>query len=182
MDTLKKLALIQLIYHGKSDITFIQVHAPNFYATLQGISVLSPKHSTVPLVEKLTTTCVISDKKWQFFFENEVKFLILSMIESLEISSELSADGAVSFSHPQVKFEKVDVNRVLAQAQHQDALLMRLEKEMESNREYLTKAVKSKGDTASSWGPVVDEDGAFGNQPSGNWAEGMSLSKDLRKK
>lgn len=38
-----------------------------------------------------------------------------------------------------MKFEKTDVDRVLAQAQQQDALLVRLEKEMERNKEYLTK-------------------------------------------
>lgn len=45
----------------------------------------------------------------------------------------------MSFSDPPVKFEKSDVDRVLAQAQQQDALLVRLEKEMERNKEYLTK-------------------------------------------
>jgi len=48
-------------------------------------------------------------------------------------------NGTVSFSDPPVKFDKSDVDRVLAQAQHQDGLLMRLEKEMERNKEYLTK-------------------------------------------
>jgi hypothetical protein len=45
----------------------------------------------------------------------------------------------VSFSDPPVKFDKADVDRVLSQSQHQDGLLMRLEKEMERNKEYLTK-------------------------------------------
>lgn len=103
-----------------------------------------------------------------------MKSLILSMIECSEISAELYADGTVSFSDPPVKFEKADVDRVLAQAQQQDALLVRLEKEMERNKEYLTKAVKSKDDAA--WGPAMDEDGAFGDRPSGNWAEDMSFA------
>jgi hypothetical protein len=52
---------------------------------------------------------------------------------------ELFTDGTMSFSDLPVKFEKSDVDRVLAQAQQQDALLIRLEKEMERNKEYLTK-------------------------------------------
>jgi len=105
---------------------------------------------------------------------NEVKSLILSMIESSEISAEISIDGTVAFSDPPVEFDKAEVDRVLAQAQLQDGLLMRLEKEMERNREYLTKAVKGKEDTA--WGSAMDEDSAFGDRPSGNWIEDMSFA------
>jgi COP9 signalosome complex subunit 3 len=130
-------------------------------------------------IKKLTTTYLtlhLSDigREVGISDENEVKSLILSMIERSEISAELSADGTVSFSDPPVKFEKTDVDRVLAQAQQQDALLVRLEKEMERNREYLTKAFKSKDDTT--WGPAMDEDGAFGDRPSGNWVEDMSFA------
>ncbi|KAG1765979.1 hypothetical protein EV702DRAFT_1151036 [Suillus placidus] len=130
-------------------------------------------------IKKLTTTYLtlhLSDigREVGISDENEVKSLILSMIECSEISAELSADGTVSFSDPPVKFEKTDVDRVLAQAQQQDALLVRLEKEMERNKEYLTKAVKSKDDAA--WGPSMDEDGAFGDRPSGNWTEDMSFA------
>ncbi|KAG2088385.1 uncharacterized protein F5147DRAFT_658723 [Suillus discolor] len=35
-------------------------------------------------------------------------------------------------------------------------------------------AVKSKDDAA--WGPAMDEDGAFGDRPSGNWAEYISFA------
>lgn len=129
-------------------------------------------------IKKLTTTYLtlhLSDigREVGISDENEVKSLILSMIECSEISAELSADGTVSFSDPPVKFEKTDVDRVLAQAQQQDALLVRLEKEMERNKEYLIKAVKSKDDAA--WGPSMDEDSAFGDRPSGNWTEDMSF-------
>ncbi|KAG1894067.1 uncharacterized protein F5891DRAFT_1195622 [Suillus fuscotomentosus] len=103
--------------------------------------------------------------------ENQVKSLILSMSECSEIPTGLSADGTASFSDPPVKFEKNDVDRVLSQAQQ---LLVRLEKEMERNKEYLTKAVKSKDDAAL--GLAMDEDGAFGDRPSGNWPEDISFA------
>ncbi|OJA15889.1 hypothetical protein AZE42_09699 [Rhizopogon vesiculosus] len=130
-------------------------------------------------IKKLTTTYLtlhLSDigRRVGIANENEVKSLILSMIESLEISAEISVDGTVSFSDLPVKFDKAEVDRMLEQAQQQDGLLMRLEKEMERNKEYLTKAVKSKEDAA--WGPAMDEDGAFGDRPSGNWAEEMSFT------
>ncbi|OAX35853.1 hypothetical protein K503DRAFT_773077 [Rhizopogon vinicolor AM-OR11-026] len=130
-------------------------------------------------IKKLTTTYLtlhLSDigRRVGIANENEVKSLILSMIESSEISAEISVDGTVSFSDLPVKFDKAEVDRVLEQAQQQDGLLMRLEKEMERNKEYLTKAVKSKEDAA--WGPAMDEDGAFGERPSGNWADEMSFT------
>ncbi|KAG1767302.1 hypothetical protein EV702DRAFT_1050403 [Suillus placidus] len=53
---------------------------------------------------------------------------LFTNIECSEISAELSADGTVSFSDPPVKFKKTDVDRVLAQVQQQDSLLVRLEK------------------------------------------------------
>ncbi|KIJ63825.1 hypothetical protein HYDPIDRAFT_155393 [Hydnomerulius pinastri MD-312] len=71
--------------------------------------------------------------------EDEVQSLILDMIESSEISAQLSADGTVSFSDPPVNFEKADVDRVLAHAQEQGALLAKLEKEMARSKEYLSK-------------------------------------------
>ncbi|KAG1809503.1 hypothetical protein EV424DRAFT_1558079 [Suillus variegatus] len=127
-------------------------------------------------IKKLTTTYLtlhLSDigREVGILDENKVKSLILSMSECSEIPTGLSADGTVSFSDPPVKFEKNDVDRVLSQAQQ---LLVRLEKEMERNEEYLTKAVKSKDDAA--WGLAIDEDGAFGDRPSGNWAEDISLA------
>ncbi|KAJ8583470.1 hypothetical protein M405DRAFT_937200 [Rhizopogon salebrosus TDB-379] len=130
-------------------------------------------------IKKLTTTYLtlhLSDIGGQVGIadEKEVKSLILSMIEFSEISAKISVDGTVSFSDPPVKFDKADVDRVLSQSQHQDGLLMRLEKEMERNKEYLTKAVKSKED--ATWGPAMDEDGAFGDRPSGNWAEEMTFA------
>ncbi|KAF9240427.1 hypothetical protein BU15DRAFT_45833 [Melanogaster broomeanus] len=101
--------------------------------------------------------------------EDEVRALILSMIESSEISAQLSADGTVSFFDPPAKFEKADVDRVLAHAQEQGTLLAKLEKELARSKEYLTKAVKGKEET--SWGGPVDEDIADRMVPTFSWAE-----------
>lgn len=60
-------------------------------------------------------------------------------IAASEISAQLSADGTVSFFDPRVMFAKADVDRVLAHAQEQAALLASLEKEMARSKEYLTK-------------------------------------------
>lgn len=215
MDALKKLALVQLIYRGRTSppskymhpilmrlfkatpyssfmnayplqrdqLRTIVENEQQLFVNDRNLGLITQALDRAPrwAIKKLTTTyltlhlCDIG-REVGISDENEVKSLILGMIESSEISAELSADGTVSFSDPPVKFEKSDVDRVLAQAQQQDALLMRLEKEMQRNREYLTKAVKSKDDAASSWGPAMDEDGAFGDRPSGNWAEDMSFA------
>ncbi|KAH7919829.1 hypothetical protein BV22DRAFT_1183035 [Leucogyrophana mollusca] len=105
--------------------------------------------------------------------EEEVKSLIVSMIETSEICAQLSADGTVSFSDPPVNFEKADVDRALAYAQEQGALLAQLEKEMARSKEYLTKAVRSKDDSV--WGPAMDEDGTFPDRAPGTWADEMNF-------
>lgn len=66
-----------------------------------------------------------------------------AQIASSEISARLSADGTVSFFDPPVTFKKADVDRVLAHAQEQAALLASLEREMARSKEYLTKVCVS---------------------------------------
>ncbi|KIK42328.1 hypothetical protein CY34DRAFT_83767 [Suillus luteus UH-Slu-Lm8-n1] len=212
MEALKKLALVQLIYRGKTSppskymhpvllrlfkatpyssfmnayplqrdyLRTIVENEQQLFTNERTLGLITQALNRAPrwAIKKLTTTYLtlhLSDIGRQVGIsdETEVKSLILSMIECSEISAELFADGTVSFSDPPVKFEKSDVDRVLAQAQQQDALLVRLEKEMERNKEYLTKAVKSKDD--ASW-PAMDEDGAFGERPPGTWAEDMTFA------
>lgn len=62
-----------------------------------------------------------------------------AQIASSEISARLSADGTVSFFDPPVTFKKADVDRVLAHAQEQAALLASLERETARSKEYLIK-------------------------------------------
>jgi len=97
--------------------------------------------------------------------------LVLSMIESSEISAQISFDGTVTFSDPPSQFSKADVDRVLQQAQEQAALLSRLEMEMARSKDYLGKAVKSRDE--STWGPAPDEEPIFPGSGSGssNWME-----------
>ncbi|EGO03156.1 hypothetical protein SERLA73DRAFT_174596 [Serpula lacrymans var. lacrymans S7.3] len=106
--------------------------------------------------------------------EEDVRVLILSMVESSEISAQISADGTVTFADPPPTFSKEDVDRVLMEAQEQGAQLARLEKEMARSREYLTKAVRNKDD--SSWGPAVDDDSAFTDRAAGNWTDDAMFS------
>ncbi|KAG9311535.1 hypothetical protein JVU11DRAFT_7739 [Chiua virens] len=112
-------------------------------------------------IRKLTSTYLtlhLSDIAQAVGIENvnEVRALIVDMIASSEIAAQLSADGTVSFFDPPVQFEKADVDRVLAHAQEQAALLASLEREMARSKEYLTKALKGKEEAA--WG--IDDDPA----------------------
>ncbi|KAF8838396.1 hypothetical protein BDN67DRAFT_971595 [Paxillus ammoniavirescens] len=106
--------------------------------------------------------------------EDEVRSLILGMIESSEISAQLSADGTVHFFDPPVKLEKADVDRVLAHAQEQGALLAKLEKELARSKEYLAKAVKGKEESA--WGGTMDEDMGDRMGPTLSWAEDIGFA------
>ncbi|KAH7882842.1 hypothetical protein F5I97DRAFT_1900062 [Phlebopus sp. FC_14] len=106
--------------------------------------------------------------------EDEVRAVILDMIESSEIRAKLSADGTVSFSDPPVKFEKADVDRVLARAQEQGALLSKLEKEMAKSKEYLVKAMKGREDTT--WGSSLEDDVVDRAGVNLSWADDVSFT------
>jgi len=60
----------------------------------------------------------------------------------------------VTFSDPVPQISKADVDMMLRQAQEQTRLLYELERTMNANKDYLTKAVKHKDEAG--WGP--DED------------------------
>ncbi|KAL4073439.1 hypothetical protein J3A83DRAFT_4357502 [Scleroderma citrinum] len=108
--------------------------------------------------------------------EDEVRALILDMIQSSEICARISADGTVVFSDPPVKFDKADVDRVLAHAQEQCSLLASLEREMARSKEYLAKAVKSKEDSTGWPGGAMDEDVVPDHTRSNyNWAEDIGF-------
>jgi len=127
-------------------------------------------------IKKLTSTYLtlhLSDIARAVGIENvnEVRALVLDMIASSEISAQLSPDGTVSFFDPRVTFDKADVDRVLAHAQQQAALLASLEREMARSKEYLTKAVKGKEE--GSWG-AMDYDS--GDRLAGHgWADDIAF-------
>ncbi|KZT68915.1 hypothetical protein DAEQUDRAFT_670453 [Daedalea quercina L-15889] len=96
------------------------------------------------LIQKLTSTYLtlgLGDiaKEVGINSEEEVRSIIVNMIETDEISATISADGTVTFSDPVPQISKIDVERILRQAQEQTRLLYELERTMNANKDYLTK-------------------------------------------
>ncbi|KAJ7126567.1 hypothetical protein C8R43DRAFT_1028476 [Mycena crocata] len=87
--------------------------------------------------------------------EDDVRALILSMIETGDISAQISASGTVTFSDPPPQFSREEVEAVLRNAQQQSGLLEVLEMEMARSKEFISKAVKNQD---SSWAPSAEED------------------------
>ncbi|KAG6860267.1 hypothetical protein C0995_013511 [Termitomyces sp. Mi166 len=128
-------------------------------------------------LKKLTGTYVtlsLSDiaKAIRIESEDDVRALLLDMIESNDVAAQISADGTVTFSDPAPTFTKEQVDRVLADVQNQADLLNHLEREMAKNKEYLTKAVKTREE--SSWAPQAEEDLFI--SASGVWAEDVAFA------
>ncbi|KAI0310282.1 hypothetical protein OF83DRAFT_1070772 [Amylostereum chailletii] len=70
----------------------------------------------------------------------EVRRVVLSMIEVGEINASLSADGTVAFADdPPVRVSKAEMDAVLRRAQAQERVLHELEREMARSKEYLSK-------------------------------------------
>ncbi|KAH9933879.1 uncharacterized protein B0H18DRAFT_604297 [Fomitopsis serialis] len=123
------------------------------------------------LIQKLTSTYLtlgLADiaKEVGIGSEEEVRSIVLSMIESDEINATISADGTVTFSDPVPQISKADVDLMLRQAQEQTRLLYELERTMNANKDYLTKAVKHKDEAG--WGP--DED-VYSTGGGSGWVE-----------
>ncbi|EDR06883.1 uncharacterized protein LACBIDRAFT_294631 [Laccaria bicolor S238N-H82] len=113
------------------------------------------------VLKKLTATYVtlhLADigKAIKIGSEDEVRGLLLSMIESNDISAQISADGTVTFSDPPPQFTKEQVDEALLDVQQQTALLGYLEQETGRSKEFLNKAVKLRDD--SPWAPTADEE------------------------
>ncbi|KAJ7842219.1 hypothetical protein B0H14DRAFT_2781256 [Mycena olivaceomarginata] len=87
--------------------------------------------------------------------EDEVRALVLSMIETGDISAQISASGTVTFSDPPPQFSKDEVDTVLYSAQAQSAQLEALDREVGRSKEFITKAIKTQD---SSWAPNPDEE------------------------
>ncbi|KAJ7045189.1 hypothetical protein C8F04DRAFT_526871 [Mycena alexandri] len=88
--------------------------------------------------------------------EDEVRALILSMIETGDISAQISASGTVTFSDPPPQFTKEEVDTVLYDAQRQSDVLEALELEMARSKEFINKAVKSQD--GGSWAANTEEE------------------------
>ncbi|KAF7302354.1 PCI domain-containing protein [Mycena chlorophos] len=102
--------------------------------------------------------------------EDEVRALLLSMIEAGDISAQISASGTVTFSDPPPQFTREEVDAVLRSAQTQSALLEGLDLDMARSREFISKAVKGQ-DGASMWGPGQEEELYAMSGGAGAWAE-----------
>ncbi|KAF9220827.1 hypothetical protein BS17DRAFT_680653, partial [Gyrodon lividus] len=147
----------------RAQLRFIVEGEQQLFAAEKTLGLITQALDRAPrwTIRKLTATYLtlhLSDiaQAVEIESEDEVRSLILGMIEGSEISAQLSVDGTVSFFNPPIKLEKADVDRVLAHAQEQGALLAKLERELGRSKEYLTKAVKGKEE--ASWGGTMDED------------------------
>ncbi|KAF9553594.1 hypothetical protein CPC08DRAFT_224462 [Agrocybe pediades] len=114
------------------------------------------------VLKKLTATYVtlhLSDigRLIKIDSEDEVRALLLSMIESEDITAQISADGTVTFSDPPAQFTREQVDDVLRAVQEQTALLGYLELEVGRSKEFLSKVVKG-GDSSASWAAAAEED------------------------
>ncbi|KAK7063585.1 PCI domain-containing protein [Favolaschia claudopus] len=87
--------------------------------------------------------------------EDEVRALILSMIETGDISAQISASGTVTFSDPPPQFTKDEVDSVLYSAQAQSAQLELLELEVARSKDFISKAIKNQD---SGWSAHPDEE------------------------
>ncbi|KAG6876742.1 hypothetical protein C0992_011973 [Termitomyces sp. T32_za158] len=129
-------------------------------------------------LKKLTGTYVtlsLSDiaKAIKIESEDDVRALLLDMIEANDVTAQISADGAVTFSDPAPTFTKEQVDCVLADVQNQAELLSFLERGMAKSKEYLSKAVKNRED--SSWAAQAEEDLLI-SAPGIVWAEEASFA------
>ncbi|VDB92574.1 unnamed protein product [Peniophora sp. CBMAI 1063] len=88
----------------------------------------------------------------------EVRRVVLSMIEAREINATISADGTIAFEDdPPVSVTKTQMDAVLARAQAQEKMLRALEKEMAVSKEYLSKAVRGRDDGGAPWADAEDQ-------------------------
>ncbi|KAF9041636.1 hypothetical protein BJ165DRAFT_1490169 [Panaeolus papilionaceus] len=120
------------------------------------------------VIKKLTATYVtlhLSDiaKRVGIQSEDEVRAVLLSMIESNELTAQISSSNTVTFTDPPPSFTKAEVDEILSKSQDQAALMTYLDKEVGRSKEFLTKVTKSH----DTWGPT------------GPGGMGMGLDEDL---
>jgi len=128
------------------------------------------------LIKKLTATYLtlsLADiaQEVEIETEDEVRDIILDMIDSDDISASISADGTVTFSDPLPHISKEDVDRMLKQAQQQSKMLLEMERALNANKDYLTKAVKHKDEAG--WGP--DDDMFSSSRGESGWVEELTF-------
>jgi COP9 signalosome complex subunit 3 len=112
------------------------------------------------VLKKLTSTYVtlhLSDigRAIKIDSDDEVRALLLSMIEANDISAQISASGTVTFSDTTPQFTKEQVDNAVREVQQQTALLAYLDQQLGRSKDFLSKAVKA-GDSA--WAPSNEEE------------------------
>ncbi|PFH45807.1 hypothetical protein AMATHDRAFT_71071 [Amanita thiersii Skay4041] len=85
---------------------------------------------------------------------DEVRDLLVSMIDAGDISAQVAEDGTVIFFDTPSQFSKDQVDQLLRDVQQQSDYLKHLEREMGKSNEYLRKAIKHKDD---SWASPMDD-------------------------
>ncbi|PFH47424.1 hypothetical protein AMATHDRAFT_67796 [Amanita thiersii Skay4041] len=95
---------------------------------------------------------------------DEVRDLLVSMIDAGDISAQVAEDGTVTFFDTPPQFSKDQVDQLLRDVQQQSDYLKHLEREMGKSKEYLRKAIKHKDD---SWASPMDDDLFSGMGPPG---------------
>jgi COP9 signalosome complex subunit 3 len=101
----------------------------------------------------------------------EVRRVVLSMIEEGEIDASIDADGSVSFADEEpAAVSKSETDRALRAAQEQEQVLRRLEREIARSKDYLQKAVRTREEGSSPNWPNIEED-LLGGSQSSRWAD-----------
>ncbi|KAI0673253.1 hypothetical protein C8Q78DRAFT_970329 [Trametes maxima] len=100
--------------------------------------------AAVWLIKKLTATYLtlgLADigREVGIDQDEEIREIILSMIDAGEINATISADNTVTFADVVPKFSKDDLDRILVQAQEHNRALLKVEREINASKEYLTK-------------------------------------------
>ncbi|EIM87627.1 uncharacterized protein STEHIDRAFT_121213 [Stereum hirsutum FP-91666 SS1] len=109
-----------------------------------------------------------------------VRGIVLDMIEHKEINASISADDTVTFADDiPLQVSKSDVDRALAEAQRQEALLREVEGALGRSRDWLAKAMRSRDEpgglstmmNTSNMGMQEDDlmSGIMGPGGSGTW-------------
>ncbi|KAH9886665.1 hypothetical protein C8Q73DRAFT_714825 [Cubamyces lactineus] len=112
------------------------------------------------LIKKLTATYLtlgLADigREVGIQSEEDIRAIILDMIDAGEINATISADDTVTFADLVPQFSKEELDRLVVQAQEHNRVLAKVERTINASKEYLTKALKHKDD-AGGWG--LEED------------------------
>ncbi|KAG5641555.1 hypothetical protein DXG03_004782 [Asterophora parasitica] len=172
-------AFINAYPHNVTVLQDVLQREAQLFATEKNTGLLNQALARAPrwALKKLTATYVtlnLADigRAVNIEREEDVRGLLLDMIEAGDVAAQISADGSVTFSDPAPTFTKAQVDAVLADVQAQGTLLSQLEKEMERSKEFLGKVVKNRdeGGGGGAWAGQTDEE-LYSMSAAGAWTE-----------